>query len=303
MHLPANIKKLAPQALKIKNSQVPLHRVIDVLATSDGDISKAINRYRDIKDADLRRALHYCAELLRAIEREAGLTPAWEAGLQGAATNGPSSTPGSSPTATSSSAAVTSDTASAKPPKGKFAPGELEPFVDDTARGQVRVAKAYVDGASKGNPGDAGIGVAIFTMDGKKIAQQARAIGTATNNIAEYTALIEAMKMAQDLGVKVLNVIGDSELMVRQVTGAYKIKNVDILKKVKEVMELKRGFDKFSISYVGRDHNQLADALSTSLLKKKTATKRSSGGAVAGDSGYKDLLGEVDPNADEGATE
>jgi hypothetical protein len=88
---------------------------------------------------------------------------------------------------------------------------------------------------------------------------------------------------------------------VRQVSGVYKIKNVEILKKAKEVMELKRGFDKFTISYVGRDHNQLADALSTSLLKKKSGAK-GGGGTAAGD-GYKDFMGEVNPDADEGATE
>lgn len=170
--------------------------------------------------------------------------------------------------------------------------------MDETARGQVRVAKAYVDGASKGNPGESGIGVALFSMDGEKIAQQAKAIGLATNNIAEYSALIEAMKMATEMGIKILNVIGDSELMVRQVSGVYKIKNVEILKKAKEVMALKRGFEKFTISYVGREHNTLADALSTSLLKKKS----SAGGAPANEQ-YKDILGEIDPDADEGATE
>ena len=286
MALSPEIKKLARQALIIRGSQVPVHRVIDVLATSNGDVQTALNRYRDIKDADLRKALHYCAELLRAVEREAGLAPAWEAALQkeGSAASPPP--PGTSAGATEATGSTT---------KTKFAPGDLLPFVDETARGNVRVAKAYVDGASKGNPGEAGIGVAIFAMDGRKIAQQAKAIGTATNNIAEYSALIECLKMALDLDIKVLNVIGDSELMVRQVSGVYKIKNAEILKKAKEVMELKRRLEKFTINYVGREHNQLADALSTSLLKKKT-------GKRGADSEYKDMLGQVDPDADEGTT-
>ncbi len=288
MPLSPEIKKLAHQALVIKNSQVPVHRVIDVLATADGDISKAVSRYRDINDSDLRRALHYCAELLRAIEHEAGLTPVWEAGLRGSELPNSRVQPASSSSSSSKS----------KPAKTKFSADDLMPFMDENARGQVRVAKAYVDGASKGNPGESGIGVALFSMDGKKIAQQAKAIGIATNNIAEYTALIEAMKMATEMGIKILNVIGDSELMVRQVSGVYKIKNVDILKKVKEVMELKRGFDKFTISYVGREHNTLADALSTSLLKKKGGS-----GETAGNGEYKDFLGAIDPDADEGATE
>src|SRR5690606_36299902 len=157
------------------------------------------------------------------------------------------------------------------------------------------------DGASKGNPGQYGIGVVIFTMEGRKIAQQAKAIGIATNNIAEYSALIEAMTMARDLGIQVLNVISDSELMVSQVSGVYKIKNAEILKKAKEVMELKRGFEKFSINYVGREHNTIADALSTSLLnKKKPFGKKAT--QQSGPEEYRDMLGPVDPNADEGFT-
>lgn len=294
MPLSPEIKKLAQQALVIRNSQVPVHRVIDVLATADGDISKAVSRYRDINDADLRRTLHYCAELLRAVEREAGLTPAWEAGLRGEASPQKSS---ASPAPSSQASSNSSST------KQKYSPGDLQPFMDEAARGNVRVAKAYVDGASKGNPGESGIGVALFSMDGKKIAQQAKAIGLATNNIAEYTALIEAMKMATEMGIKVLNVIGDSELMVRQVSGVYKIKNVEILKKAKEVMALKRGFEKFTISYVGREHNTLADALSTSLLKKKTGTGKNVSGDSSDNEEYKDILGAIDPEADEGATE
>src|SRR5690606_11964430 len=82
MALTPEIKKLAQQALAIRNSEVPLHRAIDILATDNGDIPAVMRRYRDISEPDLRRALHYCAELLRAVEREAGLTPAWEAALQ-----------------------------------------------------------------------------------------------------------------------------------------------------------------------------------------------------------------------------
>lgn len=296
------IKKLAQQALVIRDSQVPLHRVLDVLATPDGDVGTAINRYRDIDDANLRRALHYCAELLRIIEQEAGLTPAWERALQRQQAPGGTPTAGASASvvgASGTTGAASGQTEKPGKSKSKFSPEELRPFVDDEARGQVRVAKAYTDGASKGNPGESGIGFAIFTMDGKKIAQDSRAIGIATNNIAEYTALIECMKTANDMGIRTLNVISDSELMVKQVGGQYKIKNADILKKVQEVMALKKGMDRFTLSYVGREHNILADALSTAQIKKKPA-KAAAGGA---DEPYRDFMGEIDPMADEGATE
>ena len=302
MTLSPSVKKLAQQALIIKDSQVPVHRVLDILATSEGDIRTVLSRYRDIKDASLRRALHHCAELLRVIEQEAGLTPAWEKALQGQAAATPAPT---------SSTAATSPAPAEKTEKSKsrFSPEELRPFVDDAARGQVRVAKAYTDGASKGNPGESGIGFAIFTMDGRKIAQDSRAIGLATNNIAEYTALTECLKTATDMGISTLNVISDSELMVKQVNGLYKIKNPDILKKVQEVMALKKNLERFTISYVGREHNKLADALSTAQLKKKKSGKPTSpvaefsGDAQPDSEPYRDFLGALDPNADEGTTE
>ena len=75
MAISPSIKKLAQQALKIRNSDVPLHRVVDILATETGDISEAINRFRDIREPELRRAFHFCAQLLREIEAEAGLKP------------------------------------------------------------------------------------------------------------------------------------------------------------------------------------------------------------------------------------
>lgn len=254
MSLSPEIKRLARQALSIKNSDVPSYMVLEALASSGGDISRVLRAYSDVKEPELRKALHHCAELLRAIAQEAGLAPQWDPANASAASPAP-----------------------APAEKAVKAEDDLAPFVDESARGKVRVAKAYTDGASKGNPGQSGIGVVIYSMDGKKIAQQAKAIGIATNNIAEYSALIEAMEMAHDLGIKVLNVISDSELMVRQVTGVYKIKNVDILKKAQEVTPLRRGFEKFTISYVGREHNKVADALSTSLLKSKSPASKGAG--------------------------
>jgi len=294
MSLPPEIKKLASQALQIRNSQVPLHRVIDILATAEGDVSQAINRFRDIQEPELRRAFHYCAQLLREVERAAGLTPAWEQG----------SPPAPAPATTKPSPADSAPAKEAKPSKEKFRPEDLRTFEDDSARGQVRIAKAYVDGASKGNPGESGIGMAMFTMEGKKIAQVSRAIGTATNNIAEYSALIEALYTAHRMGVRALHVISDSELMVNQMTGKYKIKNPDILKKVQEAMALTRKLEKFNINYVGREYNKLADALSTFHLKKeKSAGPRASVAGRTGEPPYHDAMGDLDESVDDGSTE
>jgi ribonuclease HI len=301
MAISPELRRLAQQALKIRNSQVPLHRVVDILATEDGDISTVLNRFRDIKDPDLRRAFHQCALLLRQVEQEAGLAPAWEQGLRGtsgSAAPADSARSAAPPAGTSGPNASKPASAKEKPRKQKFRPEELLEFEDEAARGNVRMAKAYVDGASKGNPGQAGIGVAIFSMEGKKIGQLSRAIGEATNNIAEYTALIEAMHLAKRLGVQVLHVISDSELMVKQVTGLYKIKNTELLKKVQEVLGLKKGFERFNINYVGREYNQLADALSTLQLKKSDA-----GSAGDATPASEDVMGALDEFADEGTTE
>lgn len=298
MTLSPELKKKAKLALEIRDSQVPLHRVIDILATDEGDISLAISRFRDIKNKELRRAFHYCAELLREIEKEAGLTPAWEAGLR--------DQPAPKETAKSDSASTETKPAAEKTKKGKFAPEDLQNFVDEKAVGNVRTAKMYTDGASKGNPGDSGIGVALMTMEGQKIGQISRYIGLATNNIAEYTALIEGLKLAVQMQIKVINCIADSELVVKQVNGLYKIKNPDILKKVQEVMALRKNFEKFSISYVGREHNTLADALSTASIpskKKATAPKSEKKTEEPQEEPYKDVMGKLDIVLDEGSTE
>jgi ribonuclease HI len=253
MSLDKTTKDLLRKTLKIRDSEVPFYRVLDILATRDGDISEVCARYHDIKEAPLRAAFHYCAELLRQLAKEAGLMPTWE--VEGPSTDEP-------PTGEQAESKKKKSSAASR----KKEKPELTPFVDESARGQVKTAKIYIDGASRGNPGAAGIGIAIFTMDGRKIAQQAKAIGTTTNNIAEYTALIEALKLARDLGIEQVYVLSDSELVVRQMRGEYKIRNADILSKALEAKKLAQGFKRFSIDYIQREHNALADALSNYAL-------------------------------------
>lgn len=255
MPLDRQAKDLLRKALKIRDSDVPFYRVLDILATQDGDIKEVVSRYHDIKNSALRTAFHYCAELMRYLAKTEGLLPKWE--LDGPSTD-------DLPTLTT--AAEAEKKSGDKSSRKKKLKPELLPFVDESARGRVKVAKVYVDGASRGNPGPAGIGVAIFTMDGTKIAQQAKPIGRATNNIAEYTALIEALKLAQDLGIEEIYILSDSELLVRQMKGEYKIKNTDLLAKAVEVRNLAQQFKKFSINYITRENNKLADALSNYAL-------------------------------------
>ena len=89
-------------------------------------------------------------------------------------------------------------------------------------------ATAHIDGASRGNPGPAAYAV-ILRLPGKPAVEEAETIGTATNNVAEYTALVRGLELAAGLGVKKLAVFGDSELLVKQMAGEYRVKHPDLL--------------------------------------------------------------------------
>ncbi len=281
MAISPDLRKLLQQALAIRHSAVPVHRVLDILATDDGDVSEAVNRFRDIRNPELRRTFHNLAVLLREMEKQAGLGPSL------AAESAPD-------TPTRSAAAGASKEKKAPGKSAKFTAPELEPFEDDSVRGGIEIAKVFVDGASKGNPGEAGIGVAMFSMDGRKIAQVSRAIGKATNNIAEYTALIEALHLGRRMGVRSLCVLSDSELMVNQMNGVYKIKNPEIFQKVKEAQRLVRGFGRFTISHIAREHNGLADALSTARIPKRETPE-------SGPPQW-DMMGAMEADPDDGVT-
>jgi len=119
---------------------------------------------------------------------------------------------------------------------------------------------AYFDGASKGNPGPSGIGGVIIDHE-QVVSEIKKYIGTATNNQAEYTALIEVLRRAKELGAEVLSVYSDSELVVRQLNGEYQIKDPKLRLLFDEVLHLRRQFQKVTFTHVLRAKNKLADAL------------------------------------------
>src|SRR5919107_4957228 len=96
------------------------------------------------------------------------------------------------------------------------------------------------DGGSRGNPGPAGIGVVLRAADGTPLVTLGRYIGRATNNVAEYTALITAMEKARELGAKKVRILGDSELVVKQMRGEYRVKNPDLRVLYDEATDLLR---------------------------------------------------------------
>ena len=127
-------------------------------------------------------------------------------------------------------------------------------------------ARLFTDGGARGNPGPAAYGYVLEDEDGTVLDARGHAIGVATNNVAEYSGLIAGMTKAVELGVGELEVVSDSELMVRQMTGAYRVKNEGLRRLNLEATALARKIRKVRYRAVRREHNELADRLVNEAL-------------------------------------
>ncbi|HEX8916695.1 MAG TPA: ribonuclease HI family protein, partial [Humisphaera sp.] len=125
------------------------------------------------------------------------------------------------------------------------------------------------DGGSRGNPGPAGIGVVLRAEDGTPLVTLGRFIGRATNNVAEYKALITALQEAKKLGARKVLVRGDSELVVKQMRGEYRVKNPDLRVLYEEAQDLLAEFDKSKVEHNYRESNALADKLANLAMDKR----------------------------------
>lgn len=125
------------------------------------------------------------------------------------------------------------------------------------------------DGAARGNPGPAAIGATIKDESGKLLARISKHIGSTTNNQAEYRAVITAMEKAVSLGAKHVIVKADSELVVKQLNGQYKVKNAALRPLYQKVVQLTGRLESFKISYVPRARNTEADALANKALDNR----------------------------------
>jgi ribonuclease HI len=123
-----------------------------------------------------------------------------------------------------------------------------------------------VDGGARGNPGPAAIGVVVSTPDGDVLEEHAERIGSATNNVAEYRALMLGLERALALGAREVELIGDSELVVRQVQGEYKVRDEVLWRLNKHVIRALAEFDSWSIRHVRREDNEAADRLVNEVL-------------------------------------
>jgi ribonuclease HI len=127
---------------------------------------------------------------------------------------------------------------------------------------------AHSDGGARGNPGPSGYGVVIKDESGRKIAALSEYLGHQTNNFAEYQGLIAALEYALKHGPKALKLISDSELLVRQIKGIYKVKNATLQDLHARAQELIRQLDWFSIGHALREHNQEADRLANEAMDR-----------------------------------
>jgi ribonuclease H / adenosylcobalamin/alpha-ribazole phosphatase len=127
-------------------------------------------------------------------------------------------------------------------------------------------AVLYTDGGARGNPGPAAYGFVLEADDGTVLAAEGRPIGTATNNVAEYSGLIAGLRKALELQLPSVEVVSDSELMVKQMRGEYRVKNEALRRLSVEAAQLAKEIGDVEYRHVKRAHNELADRLVNEAL-------------------------------------
>lgn len=130
----------------------------------------------------------------------------------------------------------------------------------------LSTAKLFTDGGSRGNPGPAATGVVILDMEDNVVKKSSQYLGHTTNNQAEYRALKQGLELAKSLGINELSVYMDSELIVRQITGIYKIKNSDLMPVYNEIKKLESDFSNITFTHIPRAMNKLADEMVNKCL-------------------------------------
>jgi ribonuclease HI len=133
------------------------------------------------------------------------------------------------------------------------------------------VLQIHIDGASRGNPGEAAFGVYVSSPAGTALAELYGYLGHATNNVAEYQALIHALRYALDRGARQVQIFSDSEFVVRQMSGAYKVKHPDMIPLHREASRLRAQIGGVTLSHVPRERNRDADRLANRALDEKAS--------------------------------
>ncbi|GBD35275.1 14.7 kDa ribonuclease H-like protein [bacterium HR36] len=123
----------------------------------------------------------------------------------------------------------------------------------------------HIDGAARGNPGPAAF-AAVFLQDGQLLLEEKQFVGKTTNNVAEYLALLHALRRAAQMGARRLHIFSDSELLVRQMTGVYQVRDPKLRQLYEQAQELVRQFEEVRLTHVPRKQNRQADKLCNQAL-------------------------------------
>ena len=151
--------------------------------------------------------------------------------------------------------------------KRPILPSGVSLFADHQLEGKpIASYQANIDGGSRGNPGPASYGVVIRNPHGEIIARLKKYIGQSTNNVAEYFGLIAALDYAESHGIRALRILSDSELMVKQMRGQYKVKSEDLRPLFERAKKMSQAFESFRIDHVYREQNREADALANQAM-------------------------------------
>jgi ribonuclease HI len=126
--------------------------------------------------------------------------------------------------------------------------------------------RLFTDGAARGNPGPAGAGAVIVSPEGHVVAKVGKYLGETTNNVAEYTGLILGLKRAKAMGLRELDVLADSELLVKQLNGEYQVKADHLRPLHDEARALLQGFDQIEVRHIPREENEAADEMSNRAI-------------------------------------
>ena len=142
---------------------------------------------------------------------------------------------------------------------------------------------AYCDGGSRGNPGPAGYGVHVEDANGATVGELSEFVGRKTNNFAEYSGLLAALQFALDKGYRRLKVVSDSELMVKQIKGQYRVNSPELRPLYEEAKGRIRQLDSFQIQHVLREKNRHADRLANEAMDRGTGKSPAAAGNASGD--------------------
>jgi len=184
-------------------------------------------------------------------------------------------------------------------PRASKPPGGAGLFpAEPVAAAKTAAHRANIDGGSRGNPGPASYGVVVRDAKGEIVAKLKKYIGRATNNVAEYYGLIAALDYAQAHNIRALHVESDSELLVKQMRGQYKVKSEELRPLFERAKKMTGGFDSFGINHVYREQNKEADALANEALDETAGS-----GAASGSNSTSGVLMSAKATGGKGSTE